>query len=63
MYIKSVNDEQHYEFSGLVGISNLKPNQSVKIFISQIAIQNTCVRIIWAPRILSPGREGTSTKN
>jgi hypothetical protein len=62
MYIKSVNDE-HYESSGLVGISNLKPNQSVKIFITQIAIQNTCVRIILAPRILSPGIEGTSTKN
>jgi len=46
MYIKSVNDEQHYESSGLMGISNLKPNQSVNIFITQIAIQNTCVRII-----------------
>jgi len=34
MYIKSVNDEQHYEISGLVGISYLKPNQSVKIFIT-----------------------------
>jgi len=29
MYIKSVNDEQHYEISGVVVISYLKPNQSV----------------------------------
>ena len=62
MYIKSVNDEQHYESSGLMGISNLKPNQSVNIFITQIAIQNTRVRIIWAPRILSPVRRGHQQK-
>jgi len=39
-----------------MGTSNLKTSQSVKIFSVQIAIQNTCVRIIC---ILSPGTEWT----
>jgi len=45
MYIKSVNDEQHYESSGM-GILYPKPNQSVKIFSTQIAKQITSLRII-----------------